>query len=524
MAISTVTNRREYQGDGSSAIFAWQFPLHAQSDLAVFAFNSSATTPGIVNALALNGGGAYGYTISGNADPSGVYQNGVNIVVNSAPNAQTVIVAFRSSVLTSTFRVGQSGAIPSSALNNALDYLTLLAQRAQDLNTRSAKLHDGWVGTFDPSLPKNFVANATLAFNSSANGFAVGPTIDQILAVQSSAILTNSAVVSATNQAILAGQQAVLAGSAALSAFNQVGLAAAQVVLANSAALSASNSVAAFPPMPFTQHAIVYASSATQLALVPSATAGLPLIAQGSSAPTFGLSFSAPTVVTGAYNALTSDETIIANSTNYNVNLFNSAQNAGRRLRIKRGSTTNSSYVTILGTSAQTIDGVSSIQLFADGDYLDLLADGSNWRLMNDRITNRVHYHQANGYGSTNTVIRRFLNQPELVGNVLTATNTAGSGVTITILLPGRYSFSYTDLFSSADDLGLTLNSNELTTAITSVAAANVLAIAATHAADQPSNCSWTGVLKAGDIVRPHARAAGSSTVDGRAHLWVTRL
>src|SRR3990167_7679957 len=198
MPISTVTNRVEYQGDGTSAIFAWAYPLHAQAHLGVFAFNTSSTTPGLIMPLTLNGAGGYGYTISGNANPSVIYVNGVNIVLNSSPNPQTVLVAFRSSAVTNTFSVPTSGAIPSTGLNNELDYLTLIGQRQQDVATRSIRLHDGMAGTFDTRLPANIrtAPLKRLMVNSSGTGFtfdeSVGAYIQNTLIYAS----TNSSLVS----------------------------------------------------------------------------------------------------------------------------------------------------------------------------------------------------------------------------------------------------------------------------------------------------------------------------------------
>lgn len=266
MPISSVTNRVSYQCDGTSAVFAFPYRFHAHADLQGFIYNSSLSEPNIIRALELNASGGFGFTVSATADQSNVYPNGGSVVLNSAPNAQCVIVVFRSSAITNGFSISKNGPIPSSGINNAFDYLTMLIQRGQDLLTRSVRLPDGYPRTFDPTLPNTIVASSVLMFNSGATGFAIGPTAYEIANAQSSALsaansqasanasataagsaavsvgnnllLVNSAVTSVNNAVSLIGSTAYWgaeAQSSALSAFNSQ-------VLANSGALSASNS------------------------------------------------------------------------------------------------------------------------------------------------------------------------------------------------------------------------------------------------------------------------------------------
>lgn len=266
MPISSVTNRVSYQCDGTSAVFAFPYRFHAHADLQGFIYNSSLSEPNIIRALELNASGGFGFTVSATADQSNVYPNGGSVVLNSAPNAQCVIVVFRSSAITNGFSISKNGPIPSSGINNAFDYLTMLIQRGQDLLTRSVRLPDGYPRTFDPTLPNTIVASSVLMFNSGATGFAIGPTAYEIANAQSSALSAansqasaNASAVAANSAAVSAGNSAFNANSAAVSIQNAVSLigstaywgAEAQSsalsafnsqVLANSGALSASNS------------------------------------------------------------------------------------------------------------------------------------------------------------------------------------------------------------------------------------------------------------------------------------------
>lgn len=192
MAVSTTQNRIAYQGNGSSAVFNFPYRFHAQTHLGVFVYNSSVTDGSLIVPKVLN----TDYTISGTANNQGIYVSGANVIFNSSPNAQAQVVIFRSSVVTNDFALSQNGAIPSTALNNELDYLTLIAQRYQDQASRAVKMADGYPGAFDPNLPANLATSAgkRLIVNSSATGW----TFDETLG----SYIPNTVVVSTSNSSI----------------------------------------------------------------------------------------------------------------------------------------------------------------------------------------------------------------------------------------------------------------------------------------------------------------------------------
>ncbi len=352
--ISTVTNRVAYQGDGTSAVFAFPYQLQSQSHLAVFVFNTSAVVGGIITPMRLN----TDYTFSGSANSQGIYPNGGNIVMNSTPNAQAIMVMFRSSVITNSFQVSQNGTIPSTALNQELDLLTLLHQRAQDLNTRSVRLPDGFFGTFDTSLPANILQSVgkRLIVNSTATGW----TFDETAA----SYIPNTVIVAATNSSItsLGGAatglflqslgssaptwtavnvgsstpapvtgilQQVNGGTGTGTPWNAFGVLYASSAIDTASTPQGGNDIPliggssipqfrALPlgsnssvvgvlqsanggtgiPGPLTQYALVYASSATQMAMIPSVQAGLLLQSNGSSPPVWG-AFAASNIASG---------------------------------------------------------------------------------------------------------------------------------------------------------------------------------------------------------------------------------
>lgn len=128
-------------------------------------------------------------------------------------------------------------------------------------------------------------------------------------------------------------------------------------------------------------------------------------------------------------------------------------------------------------------------------------------------VASYIRLHTSNGYGSTNTFIRRFSTTVSSTGSDITYADSVTAGGSFTIVTKGLYSISYTDNFSSSADFGLSLNSTQLTTNIVSITTADRLISERTIGGNAPAAVSWTGVLNANDVVRAH----GDSTTDGSA-------
>ncbi|MBV8047901.1 MAG: hypothetical protein JO171_12140 [Paludibacterium sp.] len=121
-----------------------------------------------------------------------------------------------------------------------------------------------------------------------------------------------------------------------------------------------------------------------------------------------------------------------------------------------------------------------------------------------------VQLNTANGYGSTNTMIRRFSNVVVNQGSDITYTDSAVNGASFTVNTSGVYAITYSDNFSSGSVIGLSLNANQLSAAIMYINAANILNLAATTPGNSQS-VSWVGYVAAGSVVRAHdAGTAGT--------------
>lgn len=130
----------------------------------------------------------------------------------------------------------------------------------------------------------------------------------------------------------------------------------------------------------------------------------------------------------------------------------------------------------------------------------------------------------GNGYGSTNTKIRRFTTVQKNIGSDITLTQSAADGDSMTINKSGTYFVYYQDKHSAAEtNMGISINSSELTTSIGSVAAANVLA-RFTNLAAVPCCAGIVVNLVAGDVLRAHTDGSATATGETESMFKVEKV
>lgn len=133
-----------------------------------------------------------------------------------------------------------------------------------------------------------------------------------------------------------------------------------------------------------------------------------------------------------------------------------------------------------------------------------------------------IHLNTGNGFGSTNNVIRRFTTVTESTGTDITYADDATNGATFTINTAGVYAINYNDYNGGgAGDIGISKNSNQLTTDIKSITAAHRVAYT-----DQPSGY-WVSVscvvhCAVNDVIRAHTD--GSQDTDGLTMFRIVRV
>lgn len=174
-------------------------------------------------------------------------------------------------------------------------------------------------------------------------------------------------------------------------------------------------------------------------------------------------------------------------------------------------------------------DGTMVLQVGPAGGKVNAIASdatGQVTHLKQPNVTtaqSMVRLDTANGYGSTNTVIRRFTNVITSQGSDITYADSAANGASFTINTNGVYAISYSDSFSTNGELGISLNSGQLTTSVVSITTSTKLSESSTGGGNACSEAPWTGYLTAGAVIRPHT--SGTATGDvARVLFTITRV
>jgi hypothetical protein len=82
---------------------------------------------------------------------------------------------------------------------------------------------------------------------------------------------------------------------------------------------------------------------------------------------------------TGTYTATTDDYVIDCTSGTFTVTLYAASGNAGRILTIKNSGV---GIITVDGNGAETIDGSATFGLSLQYDFVQIVCDGTNWKII----------------------------------------------------------------------------------------------------------------------------------------------
>jgi len=137
-----------------------------------------------------------------------------------------------------------------------------------------------------------------------------------------------------------------------------------------------------------------------------------------------------------------------------------------------------------------------------------------------------VTLYAGNGYGSTNTKIRRFTTTLINTGSDITYADSATDGASFTINTAGVYCMSYGDANTGGlAYVGISLNSSQLTTSIQSINAADMVAVALTgnSSFDGPNVMSNCKILAVNDVIRAHTDSNANDT-SGLARFTITMV
>ena len=137
-------------------------------------------------------------------------------------------------------------------------------------------------------------------------------------------------------------------------------------------------------------------------------------------------------------------------------------------------------------------------------------------------VQSMVRLNTANGYGSTNTKIRRFTTTILSQGTDITYADSASNGASFTINTAGVYAISYTECFAGPVTFGLSIDSAQLTTAIASITQSTILDIGTSGASGYAHGIDYVGYFSAGAVVRPHTDGGAAST--SNQYFTITRI
>lgn len=164
-------------------------------------------------------------------------------------------------------------------------------------------------------------------------------------------------------------------------------------------------------------------------------------------------------------------------------------------------------------TGAAFTDGAGTTRVIAIGAAAVLQCNGSSFTLttFQPQSDHEVTVYTGNGFGSTNTLIRRFTTTKRNVGTAITYADSATLGASFTIVEAGLYAISYTDSSINAQH-GISVNTTAPTTIIGSIAESEILF--ATISTTLP-HVGGVFRLAAGDVVRVHTGSATSPGTTG---------
>lgn len=193
--------------------------------------------------------------------------------------------------------------------------------------------------------------------------------------------------------------------------------------------------------------------------------------------------------------------------------------NPGRMITLKKADN-STGKATFLPFSSETFDGASSLVCVDQDDFYNIQSDGTNWAViakgMGTRVVSRVRDEIGAGYGSTNTKIRRIETNVVNTGNAITRAISSTAGNSYTINQAGFYSMQYSDRYTGGSgELGISLNSNQLTTNCDAITATTRIAYMDDASASGGLNVSATLRLSSGDVIRPHTD--GGTAVTGNS-------
>lgn len=157
MTVSSSTSKVQYNGNGSTTVFAYSFKVFDQDDLTVIVRSANGTET--VKTITTH------YTVSGVGSTGGG-----NVTMLTAPASGETLTILREQDLVQELDLVENDPFPAQSLEDALDKLTYMVQQHSEEIDRSIKAsRTNAIGSTEFTVSATDRANKIFAFDSSGN-------------------------------------------------------------------------------------------------------------------------------------------------------------------------------------------------------------------------------------------------------------------------------------------------------------------------------------------------------------------
>ena len=466
MTVPSLTNRMDYTGNGSVSTYSFTFKVLDEADLRL----TVRDTDGVETELALT----TDYTVTGVGSPSGgsisLVSAGQAWLTAGKLTTDYHLTIRRDPDPVQETDIANQGSFYPEVHEDALDRLTMVAQKQQDELDRSVKLPETVAASgFAPTLPADIASlpGGVIQVNADGDGLIV-------------------ATATLPNATVTPYMETVL---------DDLNAAAARTTLGFAGGLATNGSVDAAAIDADAVTTVKILNGNVTLAKVAEAARTVLATYIGASAggtDTYAIN------PNPAYTAYATGMTVV-----FKVDVANTG-----------AATLN---VNSLGAKDLTDREGSALtdNVLKAGAFYTAVYDGTQFRLMGVLSHSEVWLYTGNGLGAVNTKIRRFTTTGKNVGTSITYADSANAAASFTINTAGVYSIAYVE-HAQSTPYGLSLNSASLTTNFGSLAASERIGQSSFASGDSQNSGSFpavfTGWLAAGDVVRPHVEQNLAST------------
>jgi hypothetical protein len=138
-------------------------------------------------------------------------------------------------------------------------------------------------------------------------------------------------------------------------------------------------------------------------------------------------------------------------------------------------------------------------------------------------VTTFARWSDFNGHGSTDTCIMKWSDEdiPATNSTVVTVSNTATNGFKVTANMNCFIFWHIGCDWGGGHYWGVSKNSNQLTTALTSITSTHIMMYNYAHSIHVNNEASWSGEMASGDVCRAHSGGAAGGGNPTRSYISV---